>query len=104
MGEATSKPSVLQKPFCQSSVYLKAFFNVLKNCRHLSVAFNINLLRAATLPFKLCTSLMLLGCSISKMARIMLGFASMHCYETMKPRNLPDKTLNAHLLRLSFML
>ena len=43
---------------------------------NLSVALNTNLLSAAILPLRLCTSFMFLGCAISIMARILSRLAS----------------------------
>ena len=45
------------KAFWHLSVHSKAFFSVLKKGKHLSIALETNLLRAATLPFKLYTFL-----------------------------------------------
>ena len=78
-----------------SSVHSKAFFSILKNSRHLSVTLESNLLRAATLPFRLYTSLTFFGGIISSMAWILSGLASTPYCETMKPRNFPDDTSNA---------
>lgn len=58
----------LLNAFWHSSANSKAFFSVLNNGKHLSVSRETNMLRAATIPFKLCTSLMFLGGVISKMA------------------------------------
>ena len=88
--------------FWQSSIHSKVFFSILKNDRHLSVALETNLLKATTLPLRLCTSLAFFGGAISSMARILLRLASMPCFDTMKPRNFPNDTLNAHLPGLNF--
>ena len=39
-----------------------------------------------------------------RIAWILLGFALMPLYETIKSRNFPDATLKAHFLRFSFIL
>ena len=88
----------------QSSIHSNTFLNTLKNGKHLSVVFETNLLRAATRPARLCTSLTFFGSSMLSIAWILSGFASIPLCETVKPRNFPDETLKAHLLGFSFML
>ena len=50
-------------------------FNTLKNGKHLSVAFKINLLSAITHLVRLCTSLTFCGGSMLSIAWILSGFA-----------------------------
>ena len=64
----------------------------------------MNLLRAATLPVRYYTSLVILGEDISRIALTFLGFASIPLYETMNPRNFPEETLKAYLDGFNFML
>ena len=64
------------KAFWHSSVHSNAFLRTLKNGNHLSVALEINLLRATTRPVKDWTSLMLCRGFISRIALIFSGFAS----------------------------
>ena len=51
-------------------------FNESKKGRHFSMALEMNLLRAATLPVRLCTSLVLLGDRISIRVYVFLRLAS----------------------------
>ena len=64
----------------------------------------MNLFRAAILPFKLCTSLTILGGSNSIMTRIFSGLTSIPLRDTIKPKNFLAVTSNAHLFGFSFML
>ena len=80
------------------------FLRVRKKGRHLSVTFEMNLFRAAILPFKLCTSLIVLGGSNFIMARIFFALTSIPLWDTMEPKNFPAVIPNAHLLGFSFML
>lgn len=77
---------------------------MLKNGMHLSVARDINLLRDATRPIKLCTSLCLQGEGMSTRALILAGLASMPRALTMNPKNFPDATPKVHLRGFNFML
>ena len=72
-----------------------------KKGRHLSVAFETNLFKAAIFPFKFCTSLIVFGGSNSIMARIFSGLTSIPLWDTMKPKNFPTVTLNATCLDLA---
>ena len=49
------------KTYWHSVVHSNDFLNVRKKVRHLSVALETNLFRAAILPFRLCTSLTVFG-------------------------------------------
>ena len=69
----------------------------------MSVALETNLLRAATLPVRDYTSLVVLGEHISRMALTFLGFASIPFCETINPRNFPEETPKAHLDGFNFM-
>ena len=62
--------------FWHSFVHSKDFFNTQKKGRHLFVALETNLFRAATFPFKLCTAFTVLGGSSSNMAHIFSGLTS----------------------------
>ena len=87
-----------------SLVHSKALFRILKNGKHLSVARETNLLSAATLPFRLYTSLTFFEGLISRIAWILSRLASTPHWDTIKPRNFLDDTSNTHLLGLSFIL
>ena len=69
----------------------------------MSVALETNLLRAATLPVRDFTSLIVLGELISRIALTFSGFASIPLYETINPRNFPEETPKAHLEGFNFM-
>ena len=47
--------------YSHSVVHSNDFFNVWKKGRHLSIALEMNLFNAATLPFRLCTLLTVFG-------------------------------------------
>ena len=79
-------------------------FDTLKNGKHLSVAFETNLLRSATHLVRLSTSLIFFGNSMFSSAWILSGFALIHLCETMKPRNFPDETPKAHIFGFNFTL
>ena len=64
----------------------------------------MNLFRAATLPVRDCTSLVVLGEDILRIALTFSGFASIPLYETINPRNFPEETLKAHFDGFNFML
>ena len=83
---------------------MNALFKVLKKGRHLFVALETNLLRAATLPVSDCTSLIVFGEDISRIALTFSGFASIPLHDTINPRNFPEETLKAHLDGFNFML
>ena len=86
------------------STYSNAFLNTLKYGKHLSIAFETNLLNAATCLVRLCISLAVFNDSIFCIAWILLGLASIPLCETMNLRNFPNKISKAHLLGFSFML
>ena len=94
------------KAIQHSSIHSKLFICLitLKKGRHLLVDREINLLRAAMRLAKRCTSFVVQGGYMSKMAQTFSGFASIPRHETMNPRNLPEATPKAHLARLSFIL
>ena len=83
---------------------MKACFKVLKKRRHLSVALEMNLLRAATLPVRDYTSLIIFGEEILRMAFTFSIFVSIPLCDTMKQRNFPEDTPKAHLAGFSFIL
>jgi hypothetical protein len=62
----------------------------------------MNLFRAAMHPVSFCTSLIVAGASISVMAVIFTGLASIHFLLMMNPSNFSDGTLKTHLVGLSF--
>ena len=78
-------------------------FSESKKGRHLSVALEINLLRAATLPVKLWTSFILLGDLMLMRACIFSGLASILQWLTIKPKNFLEATPNAHFNGFSFI-
>lgn len=63
-----------------------------------------NLLRAAILPVKFCTSFIFLGGLMSSIVLIFSRFASIPLSETMKPRNLPYPMPKTQLAKLNFIL
>ena len=70
----------------------------------MSIGLETNLLRAATLPVRDYTSLIVFEEDISRMAFTFSGFASIPLRDTMKLRNFPEETLKAHLAGFSFIL
>ena len=64
----------------------------------------MNLLRAATLPVRDCTSFTIFGEDISRIALTFSGFASIPLCDTMNLRNFPEETPKAHLDGFNFML
>ena len=74
-----------------------------KGGKHVSVALKTNLFSAATRPIKDWTSLMFFRGSMSNIAWILPGFASIPLCETMNPKNFLEETLNAHLLGFSLI-
>src|SRR6187399_2141957 len=72
------------------------FFKILKNGRARSADFEMNLLRAATQPASLLTSLTRFGASICSMALILSGLASIPLWDTKNPRSLPEGTPKTH--------
>ena len=78
--------------------YSKAYFRVLKKGRHLSIALEMNLLRALILPVSIYTSFTIFGEVISNMARIFFGLAFIPYWDTINPMNFPNDTLKVHLL------
>ena len=86
------------------SVHLNDFFSTQKKGKHLSIALETNLFRAATFPFKLCIAFTVLRGSSSNMARTFSGLTSIPLWDTMKPKNFLVFTPNTHLLGFSFML
>ena len=63
----------------------------------MSVTLETNLLRAATLSVRDYTSLIVFREDILGMALTFSGFAFIPLCDTMKPRNFPKETPNAHL-------
>ena len=94
----------LWKAASHSSIQWKAYLRVLKKGRLLSVAFETNLFSAATCLVSLWTSLTIFGEVKSSMALTFSGSASIPRWDTMKPRNFPDKNLKTNFARLSFIL
>ena len=82
----------------------KAFFRTWKKGWHLSLALDMNRLRAAILPVRRCTSFIPDGDGMSSTAFILSGFASIPQWLTIKPRNFSADTPKAHLTGFSFML
>jgi hypothetical protein len=62
----------------------------------------MNLFRAAIHPVSFCTSLIMAGASISVMAMIFTGLASIPRLLTINPSNFLDGTPKTHLVGLSF--
>jgi hypothetical protein len=62
----------------------------------------MNLFRAAMHPVSFCTFLIVAGASISVMAVIFIGLASIPRLLMMNPSNFPDGTPKTHLVGLSF--
>ena len=82
-----------------SSVHSNFLFprSKLKKGTNLSVDFEMNLLSAAILPVRLCTSLCFLGEGMSISALILSGLASMPRALTINPKNFPEDTPKEHL-------
>ena len=78
-------------------VHSNNFLNVQKKGRHLSAALKTNLFNAATLPFKLHTSLTVFGGANSIMAFIFSRLTSIPLWDTKNPRNFLVITPNTHL-------
>ena len=87
-----------------SVVHSNNFFNVRKKGRHLFVTLQTNLFNAATLPFKLYTSLTVFGGANSIIACIFSELTLIPFWDTMNLKNFPVVTLNTHLFGFSFML
>lgn len=68
----------------------------LKKGEQLSVALEMNLVRAATHPVRLWMSFTVFGTFMSKMARIFSRLAQMPHWLIMKSRNLPEAKPKAH--------
>jgi hypothetical protein len=62
----------------------------------------MNLFRDALHPVSFCTSLIVAGASISVMAVVFTGLASIPRLLMMKPSNFPDGTPKTHLVGLGF--
>jgi hypothetical protein len=62
----------------------------------------MNLFRAAMQPVSFCTSLVVARASISVMAKIFTGLASIPRLLMINPSNFPEGTLKMHLVGLSF--
>ena len=92
------------KAFWHLSVHSNVFLRILKNGKHLSIALETNLLRAATRLVRDWTSLIFRGGFMSSIAWVLSGFALIPLWETINPRNFPDNTPKAHLLGFNFML
>ena len=67
------------------------------------MAFETNVFRVATSPVSLCTSFTFLGEVMSSMALTFSRLASIPHWETVNPRNLPDKTPNTHFVGFSLI-
>ncbi|GKD69187.1 hypothetical protein Tco_1323277 [Tanacetum coccineum] len=96
------------KAISAALVYMKSFFlrhpfSILKNGRDFSALLDRNLLRAACLPFRLCTSLMVLGRLRLVNAWTFAGLALMTCFDTVCPRNCPSFIPKKHFLGFSFI-
>ena len=89
----------LWKAASHLSVHWKTCLKFLRKGGHLLVVLEMNLFRVTIHPFSLYTSFTILG----SIAFTFSGFASIPCWETMKPRNFPNETPNTHLARLSFI-
>ena len=91
------------KATSHSSVHWKACFSVLKNGWHLSMALEMNLFKATIRLVNLYTSFTLLGEVISSMAFTFSRLASIPCWETMNPKNLPNETPNTHFTKFNLI-
>ena len=76
----------------------------LKKGLHRSVDLERKRLRAAACPVKLWISFKVVGDFISRIAWICLGCASIPRWVTRYPKNLPEDTLNVHLVRVELHL
>jgi len=82
-------------PFILSSASNKGMY--------LFVALEINLLSAATFPFRLCISHRMAGILMSLRVLTCLGLASILLACTIKPKNFPDETPNEHFRGFGFI-
>lgn len=87
---------ISSKGLLVSSFHLivKYFFNMLFNNVISLAKLEINLLRRFNLPKKACSSLMLLGCGIYKMASILVGPIQVPYLEIMWPNSFPSSNPN----------
>ena len=67
------------------------------------MAFETNVFRATTSPVSLFTSFTFLGEVMSSMALTFSRLASIPHWETVNPRNLPNKTPNTHFAGFSLI-
>ncbi|GKD25062.1 hypothetical protein Tco_1231276, partial [Tanacetum coccineum] len=87
MGRFSMYFFIFPKALSASLVHIKSFFSrqpfkVLKKRRDFSALLDKNLLRAASLPFRLCTSLIVLGHLRLVRAWIFAGLALIPCFDT----------------------
>jgi hypothetical protein len=71
--------------------------NMLKKGRLLSASFTMNLYKAAIRSVNFCTSFLVCGGYIWRMALVLLGLASIPLLETRQPSTLPLVTPKTHL-------
>ena len=83
---------------------LLAPLRVIKNGFNKSVKQDMNRPRAASWPVNYCTPFLEVGTWESIIALNWIGLASISLWVTIKPKNLPELTPNAHFKGLSFML
>ena len=96
--------AALSRFISKSAVRALPFLKILKKGRARSADLEMNLLREATQPASLRTSLTRFGASICSMALILSGFASIPRCDTKNLRSLLDGTPKIHFSGLSLRL
>lgn len=91
---------------CRNSfIQVKSFIShgTLKKGKQHSVDQEMKRLSIVTCPISCCTSLLKVGCCISRITWILSSFTSMPCLVTINLRNLSTIMPNMHLLKFSFI-
>lgn len=86
--------------FIEVLPHLEGFFRV---CKHLSPTFKRKRLSEVNRPMSLWTSFTVFEDTILAMAWFFLGFTSIPCYTSIKPKNFLDVMLKTHLLGFRFI-
>ena len=89
------------KALSYSGLQQKAFFNILKNMRHLSVEREMNRFNATILPVNYWSCFVLWGACIFRIALIFSGLASVPLWETINQRNFLEDSSKVYLEGLS---
>jgi len=83
---------------------LSIFFNVFTIGLIFFANLGKNRDRHVSLPTRLCTSFMVVGLCVSKMAKHFSGLAFIPLWVSMKPQNFPPSTPNTYFARFNLML